>query len=188
MSVKIAQPYLDPCAEELLRATSVPRKALFLDRDGVINVDHGYVHEPEDTDWVPGIFELCAKARCAGYVLVVVTNQAGIARGYYSEEAFLTYTKWVHEQFAKRSVPLAATYYCPHHPEVGMDGLRLHCDCRKPAPGMILAAASDLKLNLQASVLIGDKSSDLEAARAAKVGRWLLLERSEGRLMDFNFS
>lgn len=154
---------------------SAAGRALFLDRDGVINVNHGYVHAPEQTDWMPGVFELCALARDAGYALVVVTNQAGIARGYYSEEQFLAYTRWMHEQFAAHGVPLLATYYCPHHPQAALDEYRLECACRKPQPGMILAAARDLGLRLAECVLIGDMPSDLQAADAAGVGRsWLL--------------
>lgn len=147
---------------------------LFLDRDGVINVNHGYVHAPEQTDWVPGIFELCAAARDAGYALVVVTNQAGIARGYYSETQFLAYTSWVHQQFAARGVSLLATYYCPHHPQAALDEYRLDCTCRKPQPGMILAACADFRLQASDCLLIGDKPSDQQAATAAGVGRsWL---------------
>lgn len=174
--VETAAPYLDPRAGELLAMAPAPRKALFLDRDGVINIDHGYVHEPEDTDWVPGIFGLCEKAWRAGYLPIVVTNQAGIARGYYTVREFLAYTQWMHEQFALKGVPLVATYYCPHHPGVGLGTLRLDCDCRKPKPGMILSAASDLQLDLSACILVGDKSSDIAAASAAGVGRALLLE------------
>lgn len=148
---------------------------LFLDRDGVINVNHGYVHAPEQTDWMPEVFELCAAARDAGYALVVVTNQAGIARGYYSEAQFLAYTRWMHEQFVARGVPLLATYYCPHHPQAVLDEYRLECACRKPQPGMILAASRDLGLRLSECLLIGDMPSDLQAAGAAGVGRsWLL--------------
>lgn len=175
MPVEIAKPYLDPRAGELLAAVPAPRKALFLDRDGVINVDHGYVHKPEDTEWMPGIFELCAKVQREGYLLVVVTNQAGIARGYYSVEEFLAYTQWVHEQFAARGAPLTATFYCPHHPDAGIGVSRTDCNCRKPAPGMLIAAQCELKLDLKASLFIGDKSSDIEAGHAAGVKLNLLL-------------
>ncbi|GLQ95665.1 D,D-heptose 1,7-bisphosphate phosphatase [Dyella mobilis] len=140
-----------------------------MDRDGVINVNHGYVHTADQTEWVPGIFELCKTAASAGYALVVVTNQAGIARGYYSEEAFRQYTSWLHEQFELRGIHLSATYYCPHHPEFGVGEFKVQCNCRKPGPGMLLAAADDLFLDLGRSVLVGDMPSDLEAAKAAGV-------------------
>jgi D-glycero-D-manno-heptose 1,7-bisphosphate phosphatase len=155
------------------------RKALFLDRDGVINVDHGYVHTPEQTEWVPGIFDVCARARDAGYVLVVITNQAGIARGYYSEDEFLQYTRWIHGEFRAKGVPLAATYYCPHHPESGVGLLRVKCDCRKPNPGMLLAAARDLSLSLSDSVMIGDMPKDREASLRAGVGRYVSIEDAQ---------
>jgi len=148
-----------------------PSRALFLDRDGVINVNHGYVHTPERTDWVPGIFELCAAARDAGYVLVVVTNQAGIARGLYSESDFHSYTQWVHQQFESRGVSLLATYYCPHHPVAGIGDYRVECHCRKPQPGMLLAAQADWNVDPRRSCIIGDQSTDLKAAEAAGVMR-----------------
>ena len=155
------------------------RKALFLDRDGVINVNHGYVCSPERTDWVPGIFDLCAIARDTGYVLVVVTNQAGIARGLYTEAEFLDYTRWMHSEFEARGVPLTATYYCPHHPHAALDIYRAECGCRKPAPGMILTAARQLQIDLQQSLLVGDKHSDIVAAKLAGVGLPLLFSCDE---------
>lgn len=149
------------------------RRALFLDRDGVINVDFGYVHTPGQTVWVPGIFDLCRKAVEHGFMLVVVTNQAGIARGYYSEQDFLTHARWMRAQFADRGLELAAIYHCPHHPAEGQGALRTACDCRKPAPGMLLQAQRELGLDLPNSALVGDKASDIEAAARAGVGHRL---------------
>lgn len=163
--------YLDPSAERSLGAATLPKRALFLDRDGVVNVDHGYVHDAGSTQWLPGIFELCREAIAAGYLPVVVTNQAGIARGYYDEPAFRAYTAWVHARFQAQDAPLLATYYCPHHPTAGLGDYRRECDCRKPGPGMLLRAAADFGLDLAASVLVGDTDSDLMAAQAAGVGR-----------------
>ena len=158
-------------------ATGGPGKLLFLDRDGVINVNHGYVHTAEQTDWVPGVFELCAGARDAGYAIVVVTNQAGIARGYYTESQFIDYSRWVHRQFAERGVPLLATYYCPHHPQATLPEYRRECDCRKPQPGMILAALDDLGVQPSVCLLVGDMLSDRQAAEAAGIGKiWLIDE------------
>ena len=172
-----ARNYRDP--ESAIAPTGRLRRALFLDRDGVINVNHGYVHTAEQTQWLPGIFELCRAAHAAGFVVVVVTNQAGIARGLYTEAQFLEYTRWVHEQFRQNQAALEATFYCPHHPDVGAgvgDGL-VDCDCRKPKPGMLLAAAQLLGLDLSKSLLLGDAESDLRAAAAAGVGRSFLLGR-----------
>lgn len=119
---------------------------------------------------MPGIFELCAEAQRAGYLLIVVTNQAGIARGYYSVEEFLVYTRWVHEQFAVEGVPLAATYYCPHHAN-----FTSVCQCRKPEPGMLLSAISFFEIDVGKSILVGDKQSDIKAGIAAGLRRCHLI-------------
>ncbi|WP_447585104.1 D-glycero-alpha-D-manno-heptose-1,7-bisphosphate 7-phosphatase [Pseudoxanthomonas mexicana] len=175
MAIAPLAPYTDPAAPSLLRTLPAPRKALFLDRDGVINVNHGYVHTPEQTDWVAGIFELVEHAHAAGFVPVVVTNQAGIARGYYDEAQFERYTCWMHECFAQRGTPLLATYHCPHHPEAGLGEWKVACGCRKPEPGMLLQASRDWKLDLSLSVLVGDQRSDIEAAGRAGVRTAFLL-------------
>lgn len=146
----------------------------------MVNVDHAYVHRAEDTDWIPGIFELVRAARQDGYLPVVVTNQAGIARGLYDAEAFQRYTAWVHARFAEAGAPLLATYHCPHHPTAGLGALRVACGCRKPAPGMLLRALRDWALDPAGSLMLGDKASDLEAARAAGVVRVHAVR--EGRL------
>ena len=172
----IRPPYLDPAADALLAAAPMPRRALFLDRDGVINVNHGYVHAPAQTDWVPGIFDLVAEAAGRGYLAIVATNQAGIARGLYDEAVFLDYTAWMHREFARRGTPLLATYWCPHHPEAGQGGYRAACACRKPAPGMLLAAARDFGIDLASSIFVGDKQSDMDAGRAAGVRSCHLLD------------
>jgi D-glycero-D-manno-heptose 1,7-bisphosphate phosphatase len=146
------------------------RPALFLDRDGVINVDHGYVCSPERTEFVDGIFELIAAAHARDMAVVVVTNQAGIARGHYSEREFRDYMAWMQETLRERGAHLDAVYHCPHHPDAGIGEYLRACDCRKPAPGMILAAQREMALDLPASLLIGDKESDVAAGRAAGVG------------------
>ena len=147
---------------------------MFLDRDGVINVDHGYIHTSQQTTWIPGIFGVCELARDHDMLVVVVTNQAGIARGYYSADQFLDYTAWMHDEFRARGVPIAATYYCPHHPEYGEGLDSKACLCRKPKPGMLLAASADLGIELRKSVLLGDRQSDLDAANSAGLSGALL--------------
>ncbi len=175
MSTQVAKPVLNALAAPRL---STARRALLLDRDGVINVNFGYVHTPEGTQWVDGIFDLCRAAEAAGYILVVVTNQAGIARGFYSEEQFVQYTDWMLQQFSMRGISILRVYYCPHHPSAGHGVYQVDCQCRKPRPGMILAAAQDLDIDLSESVMIGDKASDMLAGCAAGVGRCIQIEDS----------
>jgi D-glycero-D-manno-heptose 1,7-bisphosphate phosphatase len=145
------------------------RPALFLDRDGVINVDHGYVHRPEDFEFMPGIFKLVRAANERGYLVVVVTNQAGIGRGYYSEAQFLSLTEWMKERFKAESARIDAVYFCPFHPEHGVGEFRRESECRKPGPGMLLQAEKDLDIDLRGSILVGDKPSDMAAGKAAGV-------------------
>lgn len=150
-------------------------RALFLDRDGVINVDHGYVHSVENFDFVDGIFDLTAAAHAMGYRLVVVTNQAGIGRGYFSEAVFRELTDWMCAQFEVHGAPIEKVYFSPFHPTAGIGEYRKDEDTRKPGPGMILKAGRELGLSLEDSILIGDKASDILAGVAAGVGLNLLL-------------
>lgn len=151
------------------------RPALLLDRDGVINVDYAYVHTPEKTDFLEGIFELVAAANRGGFDVVVITNQAGIARGLYSESEFEAYMDWMKARFTEQGATIDAVYFCPHHPTDGIGRYRATCDCRKPEPGMILRAAVDRGVDLTRSIFIGDKSSDMQAALRAGVGTRFLL-------------
>jgi D-glycero-D-manno-heptose 1,7-bisphosphate phosphatase len=149
------------------------RPALFLDRDGVINVDHGYVHTKQNFHFIDGIFELVAAATQAGFIIVVVTNQAGIGRGYYSERQFHELTQWMISKFAEHGGKIHGVYFCPFHPEHGVGSYRRESEFRKPAPGMLLRAKSDLRIDMCRSILIGDKASDMDAGRAAGVGTLL---------------
>jgi D-glycero-D-manno-heptose 1,7-bisphosphate phosphatase len=151
------------------------RRAAFLDRDGVINVDLGYVVRQEDFHFVPGVLDAARELARRGFALVVITNQSGIARGMYTEDDFHRLTRWMRERFAEADAPLAGVYFCPHHPTEGRGRYRVSCTCRKPAAGMLLAAAHELGLGLWRSVLFGDKRSDLEAAYAAGVPQRILL-------------
>ena len=154
-------------------------KAVFLDRDGVINVDHGYVYRKEDFEFVDGIFEVCRYFQQQGYLLIVVTNQSGIARGMYTEEDFQRLTEWMQDRFREEGIEIAAVYHCPHHPKFGPVESR-NCDCRKPRPGMILQGIADFDVKANESIMIGDKPSDREAAESAHIGETLLIE--SGRL------
>ena len=154
------------------------RKALFLDRDGVINVDHGYVCRPEQIEFIEGIFQLCRQAKALGYLLVVITNQAGIGRGLYTEADFYQLTDWMRGVFVQEGCAIDAVYFCPHHPTEGIGDYRQKCSCRKPAPGMILRAQRELGLDLAGSTLVGDKESDIDAGQAAGVGSCLRINSS----------
>lgn len=151
-------------------------KAVFLDRDGVINKDKAYVHCWEDFEFLPGAIEGMKKLQDSGYALVIVTNQSGLARGYYTEEEYLQLNDELKQHLAGHGVQLAGIYHCPHHPEGIVPSISIVCNCRKPAPGMLIKAASELCLSLPDSILIGDKPSDIEASRAAGVGRSYLVE------------
>ena len=152
-------------------------RALFLDRDGVVNVDSHYVHRPEDFEFMDGIFELCRIGQEQGYTPVIITNQAGIGRGYYSEVDFHALTTWMLARFSEEDVQIGGVYYCPFHPEHGLGQYRRESDCRKPNPGMILQAQQELGMDLASSILVGDKESDIEAAMRAGVGMNILIGR-----------
>jgi D-glycero-D-manno-heptose 1,7-bisphosphate phosphatase len=151
-------------------------KALFLDRDGIINVDHGYVFKQAEFEFAPGIFELCSYAQTSGYQLIVITNQAGIARGYYTEEDFEKLTKWMIAEFNKQGIIITDVFYCPHHPTKGKGDYLQACGCRKPKPGMIFAAKKKHRLDLKQSIFIGDKVSDMKAAEAAGIHNRILVD------------
>lgn len=147
--------------------------ALFLDRDGVINVDTGYLHRPQDCVFIRGIFDLVRRANAAGMLVFVVTNQAGIARGYYDEERYQAFTAWMLQRFAEQGARIERVYHCPHHPTAGLGDYLRVCDCRKPAAGMLLAARDAYGLEMGRSAMVGDTATDMRAAAAAGIGqRW----------------
>lgn len=145
------------------------RKALFLDRDGVINVDYGYVSLPEQIEFIDGIFELCRHAKTLGYLLIVITNQAGIGRGFYTEADFHQLTHWMRGMFEREGCAIDAVYFCPTHPVHGVGDYRRESSRRKPNPGMILEALEEFKIDATQSILVGDKLSDIESGRAAGI-------------------
>lgn len=151
------------------------RRALFLDRDGIINHDPGYVFRIEEFVFIDGIFELCHAAVNDGYLLIVVTNQAGIARGYYSEADFLRLTGWMCHRFEKERAPITKVFYCPFHPQHGKGDYLAESFDRKPNPGMLLRAAAEFQISLADSAMLGDKESDMEAARRAGLDLRILL-------------
>jgi len=161
-----------------------PRKAAFLDRDGVINLDRAYVHQWDEFEFVPGAVDAMRRLREAGYALVVVTNQSGLARGMYTEAQFQELTRHMRAALAEAGAEVEAVYHCPHHPKGSVPELAVDCDCRKPEPGMILRAAKELNLSLADSFLVGDKPSDIEAARAAGLGRAYIVQSDNEESSD----
>lgn len=151
-------------------------RALFLDRDGVINLDVGYLHEEEHTRFNSGIFELVKVANENKYHVSIITNQSGIGRGYYDVNQFWKFMNWMKHQFYKKGCRIDSIYYCPFHVEAVIEKYRKDSFYRKPNPGMILEAMLNWELDLKNSVLIGDKQSDIEAGKAAGVGINLLLD------------
>ena len=146
--------------------------AVFLDRDGVINVDHGYVSTWERFEFLPGVPDALRALQDAGYLLIVVSNQSGIGRGYYCEADVESLNQAVAQHLGSTvGVTLSEFYHCPHHPTEAEGEFRRQCDCRKPAPGMIRQAVLDHGIDLTTSLLVGDKDSDIEAGRAAGVAR-----------------
>ncbi len=151
------------------------KKAIFLDRDGTLNIDHGYVHRIDDFHFIEGSIEALQKLKAMGFLLVLVTNQSGIARGYFSEEQFLQLTEWMDWSLADRGVDLDGIYYCPHHPQ-GQGEYKQNCDCRKPKSGMLDQAIRELNIDPAQSFMVGDKAEDLLAAQSAKVRSKILVK------------
>lgn len=144
-------------------------KALFLDRDGVINVEKNYVHKIEDFEFIDGIFELTKYFQDNGYLIIVITNQAGIGRGYYTDEDFHKLNDWMIDQFKQKGILITEVYYCPFHPTHGIGEYKKDSFDRKPNPGMILKAARKYNINLSESILIGDKEGDILAGNNAGI-------------------
>lgn len=151
------------------------QKALFLDRDGVVNKDKDYVYQIKDFEFQEGIFELCRMANDLGYLIFIITNQSGIARGYYTERDFVTLTKWMLNEFRSEGCTVSKVYYCPYHPDYGNAKYKRVSKFRKPAPGMILKASKRFQIDLKSSLLVGDQETDIEAGYNAGVGQNFLL-------------
>lgn len=145
-------------------------KALFLDRDGVVNVEKNYLHKIEDFELMDGILEVCRAYQEQGYLIIIVTNQSGISRGYYTEDDFARLSEWMVEHFKQLGVTISHIYHCPHHESI--DGV---CECRKPEPGMFIQAQKKYDLDMSSSVMIGDNERDIEASLKAGVGTNILL-------------
>lgn len=168
-------------------------KAAFIDRDGVINRERNYLFRTRDFEFLPGAVLGLRQLSDQGYLLAVVTNQSGIGRGLYTEQQYQLLTEHMVKELARQGVALAAIRHCPHLPDAPVAAYRLECGCRKPRPGMVLDLARQLNVNLAASILVGDKLSDVQAGRAAGVARCFLvrsghqLTRSDAAAADAVF-
>ncbi|HQS67153.1 MAG TPA: D-glycero-beta-D-manno-heptose 1,7-bisphosphate 7-phosphatase [Sulfuricurvum sp.] len=145
-------------------------KALFLDRDGVVNVEKNYLYKIDDFELMDGILDVCRWYEARGYLIIIVTNQSGISRGYYTQEDFKLLSEWMIQYFKSVGITLTHIYHCPHHENI--DG---PCDCRKPQPGMFLEAQKDFDIDMASSIMIGDNERDIEAAMRAGVTTNILL-------------
>lgn len=152
-------------------------KALFLDRDGVINEDFGYISSISEFKFIDGVFDALRGFMKIGYELIIITNQSGIGRGYYSESDFFKITEHMTEIFQNEEIEISKIYYCPHSP----DAL---CSCRKPNPGMILKAIEEFDIDAKNSILVGDKQSDIQAGTNAEVGHNFLIGKDCVSLID----
>jgi D-glycero-D-manno-heptose 1,7-bisphosphate phosphatase len=162
-------------------------KAVFLDRDGVINFDYGYVHQISNFDIIPGVFDAMKLLHDAGYKLIVITNQAGIARGLYNTTDYENLTKHMVKLFARKNINFSGIYHCPHHPNKSIiKKLNINCNCRKPRTGMIQKAENDHKLNLQECWLVGDKLSDIQAGNTSKLAGNILVNPTHDNSREQN--
>ena len=159
----------------------MPNKAIFFDRDGTLNVDVHYLHDPAEFAWTEGAVEAIRWANAHGFLVIVVTNQSGIARGYYGEDSVRRLHDWMNEELKKEGAHLDALFYCPHHIDGKIPEYTKACDCRKPATGMIDAACAEYDIDRTRAVLIGDSESDMECAKRAGV-RGVRYE--DGSLLD----
>lgn len=145
------------------------KKVVFLDRDGVINKEVGYLHKIKDFQFINGVFKACMYLQTLDYQLIIVTNQSGIGRGYYEESEFHTVNDWMLQQFNNQGIKILAVFFCPHGPEDG-------CSCRKPKPGMLLTAKEKHDIDMSKSWMIGDKEADVSAANAAGINNTILVK------------
>jgi D-glycero-D-manno-heptose 1,7-bisphosphate phosphatase len=162
--------------------SAAPQPAAFLDRDGVLNRDHGFVHRPDQFEWMPGAIDAVKFLNRRGYLVFVITNQSGIARGYYTPQAVETLHAWMNDELKRHGAHIDDFAYCPHHPEGTVAEFRIACACRKPKAGMLLDISQRWPVDRTLSFVVGDRDIDLEAARAAGIYGHLF---RDGNLLDF---
>ena len=153
-------------------------KTIFLDRDGVINKDINYLHKIDDFKFIDGVFNACLYFQSLGYKIIIITNQSGISRGYYTESDYQKITQWMLNQFKYKNINILDIFHCPHGPDS-------NCDCRKPKPGMFLKAKAKHNTDMEKSWMIGDKERDIIAANSAGIDNTILV-RSGHRIDESN--
>ena len=153
----------------------MPIKTIFLDRDGVINKEVNYLHKIDDFEFIDGIFKTCLYFQNLSYKIIIITNQSGISRGYYSESDYHLVTEWMLSQFAKHNINILDIFHCPHGPNSS-------CKCRKPMPGMFLNAKTKHNIDMKNSWMIGDKEVDVTAANASGIKSTILVR--SGHIID----
>jgi len=151
-------------------------KAVFLDRDGVINKEVNYLHKIKDFEFTENCIEALKMLQSNGYLLFIITNQAGIGRGYYTEVDFHTLTNWMLLQLKKHGINITDIQFCPHHAKEGKGVYKIDCECRKPKAGMITHLIERYNIDVQNSILIGDKLSDIEAGKVANIKNLILVQ------------
>ena len=159
-------------------------KAVILDRDGTINVDNGYVHRVSDFIYLEGVIEGLKILQQKGYIFIVITNQSGIARGYFSENEYKKLEKWMIDDLKGKGVNISASYYCPHHPEAVVDKYRQKCDCRKPGTGLFEKAISEFNIDLDDLILIGDKERDVAFCKKYQSVKGIVIYSNEKRILN----
>lgn len=175
----------DQVYKEILKIIEVTRQlkpAVFFDRDGVLNVDHGYVYCKDNFEWIPGAIDAIKLLNSRGYLVFVITNQSGVGRGYYQEEDVIALHHWMSQELKKEGAQVNSFYYCPHHSEACIEKYRSACECRKPQPGLLLQAMAEWPVEKSQSFMIGDKQSDMEAAQNAGIVGYLF---KGGNLLHF---
>ncbi|MBR0070311.1 MAG: HAD family hydrolase [Synergistaceae bacterium] len=153
---------------------SQKNKAVFLDRDGTINIDKGYLYRISDFEFLPGAVEALRNLQEAGYLLIIITNQSGIGRGYYTEEDFMRLTDYMKSELAKSGVNISGVYYCPHLPDAEVERYRKICTCRKPSLGLFERAVHDFNIDLSRSYAIGDKERDIAICSVSECKGFLI--------------
>ena len=155
----------------------MPIKAIFLDRDGIINKDINYLHKIDECEFIDGIFDSCLFLINLGYKIIIITNQSGIARGYFTEKDFQKLNQWMLNEFKEKNIKILDVFHCPHGPDSS-------CFCRKPKPGMLLEAKSKYKIDMKKSWMIGDNETDILAANSAGISKTILLDKNHTKLLS----